>query len=57
MLGIDSCVIAHRLNIDPKYHLVKQKQRAFNSVHYEAIKAEVNNLLKANFIRSVDYPT
>lgn len=53
VLGIDANVIAHLLNIDPKYRFVKQKCRAFNLEHYEAIKAEVDKLLKANFIKSI----
>ena len=30
MLGIDTLVIIHKLNMDPKAHPVKQKRRAFN---------------------------
>lgn len=54
--GIDSHVIARWLNIDPKYRLVKQKWREFNTKRYKAIKAEVDKLLKLDFIKSVDYP-
>lgn len=57
MLSINPNVIAYRLNIDLKHHPVKQKSRAFNSKRYKAIKVEVDKLLKANFIRRVDYPT
>lgn len=56
MSGIDPQVITHRLNIDPKHHLVTQKWRAFNTKCYETIKMEVDKLLKVDFIRSVDYP-
>lgn len=55
--SIDSHVIAHQLNIDLKHRPVKQKWRAFNSERYEAIKVEVDKLLKAGFVRSMDYPT
>lgn len=57
MLGIDLNVIAHQLNIDPKHRFVKQKQKAFNSECYKVIKVEVDKLLKANFIKNIDYPT
>lgn len=57
MPDIDLSMIAHWLIIDPKYHPVKQKRRAFNSECYEAIKVKVNKLLKADFISSVDYLT
>lgn len=57
MPNINSQVIAHQLNIDPKYRLIKHKRRAFKLKCYEAIKAEVNMLLKADFISNIDYPT
>lgn len=57
MSSIDPNMIAHWFNIEPKHHLVKQKRRAFNSKRYEAIKAKVNKLLKADSIRSVNYLT
>lgn len=57
MSGIDPGIIAHRLNVDPQYKLVKQKLKWFNAERYEAIKVEVDKLLKADFIRGVDYPT
>lgn len=57
MQGIDSSMIAHWLNINLKHRYVKQKRRAFNSEHYEAIKVEVKKLLKVDFIQSMDYPT
>lgn len=53
MLGIDLSVITYWLNINPNYRLIKQKQRIFTSKRYEAIKAEVNKLLKASFIMEV----
>lgn len=57
MTSIDPHVITHRRNIDLKHRLVKQKCRIFNLKCYEAIKVEVDKLLKAGFIRNVDYPT
>ncbi|KAL5540191.1 hypothetical protein UlMin_043740 [Ulmus minor] len=56
MPGIDPKVIVHRLNIDPSFRPVKQKRRTFNAERYMAINTEVDKLLKADFIREVNYP-
>jgi len=56
MPGIDPSVISHRLNVDPNYQPVKQKRRNFASERNQAIHEEVERLLKAGFIREVDYP-
>lgn len=57
MSEIDPTIIIHRLNVDPQYKSVKQKRRSFNTERYEVIKAEVDKLLKADFIWGVDYLT
>jgi hypothetical protein len=56
MLGIDPSVISHRLNVDPNHRPVKQKRRCFAPERNQAIHEEVERLLKAGFIREVDYP-
>ncbi|KAL5571187.1 hypothetical protein UlMin_020784 [Ulmus minor] len=56
MHGIDPNVIVHRLNIDPNFKLIKQKQRTFNAERYMAINTEVDKLLKAGFIEEANYP-
>ena len=56
MPGVDPQVICHRLAADPKYKPVRQKKRTFAYEKAIAIKAEVEKLLKANFIREVHYP-
>ncbi|KAL5560631.1 hypothetical protein UlMin_036842 [Ulmus minor] len=56
MPGIDPGVIVHRLNIDPNFKPVKQKQRTFNAERYMAINTEVDKLLKAKFIQEANYP-
>ena len=56
MLGIDSKVIVHRLNIDPSFWPVKQKRRTFNAERYMAINIEVDKLLKDDFIWEANYP-
>ena len=56
MLGIDPRIMCHRLAIDKKHKPVRQKRRVFNQERYEAIHDEVDKLLKAGFIREVNYP-
>lgn len=56
MPRIDPNMITHRLNIDPNHHPNKQKRRIFILERYKAIKVEVDKLIKAGFIRSIDYP-
>ncbi|KAK0607093.1 hypothetical protein LWI29_009183 [Acer saccharum] len=55
MPGIDPIVISHSLGVDPTFKPVSQKRRSFNSERYEAIATEVDKLLKAGFIRNLDY--
>jgi hypothetical protein len=56
MSGIPREVIEHRLGIDPAFKLIKQKERRYTPKRRKAIRLEVNKLLEAGFIRSVDYP-
>lgn len=56
MPGIDPSVIVHKLNVDPNYRPVKQRRRAFAAERNKAVVEEVEKLLKAGFIREVDYP-
>ncbi|KAI3715634.1 hypothetical protein L6452_22620 [Arctium lappa] len=56
MVGIDPEVISHRLNIDPSFKPVKQKQRKFAPERNKVINEEVDNLLKTGKIREVKYP-
>jgi hypothetical protein len=53
---IDHSVISHRLNVDPNYRPVNQKRRSFAPKRNQATHEEVERLLKAGFIREVDYP-
>lgn len=55
--GIDPEMIVHKLNVDPNFKPVKHKRRSFNPKRYDAIKKEVDKLLKARPIREVLYPT
>jgi hypothetical protein len=50
-------VIEHKLGIDPSFKPIKQKERRYMIERLEVIRQEVNKLLEAGFIRSVDYPS
>lgn len=52
MLGIDLDVMVHRLNIDPTYRPIKQKQ-SFVLEHRKVITEEVDKLTQVNFIWEV----
>jgi hypothetical protein len=56
MPGIDHSIIEHRLNVDRNCRPVKQRRRSFAPEHNQAIADEVKKLIKAEFIREVDYP-
>jgi hypothetical protein len=56
MPGIDPSVIVHKLNVDPNHRPVKQRRRTFAAERNQAVAEEVEKLLKAEFIREVDYP-
>ena len=50
MSGINTAIIMHRLNVDPKAHPVKQNRRAFNPERYEVINEEVEKLKSSGAI-------
>jgi hypothetical protein len=56
MPGICREVIEHNLGIDTSYKPIKQKKK-IHPERRETIWQEVNKLLKAEFIRPVDYPS
>jgi hypothetical protein len=56
MLGIDSSIISHKLNVNPCLRPIKQKRRVFASERNNAIMEEVDKLFTANFIKEVFYP-
>ncbi|PON52662.1 hypothetical protein PanWU01x14_207720, partial [Parasponia andersonii] len=56
MVGIDSRIISHHLNIDLTKKPVRQKRRAMNPERYVALKEEVEKLLEIGFIRESFYP-
>ena len=56
MVGINPTVASHKLNITPTVRLVRQKVRCFHLDCHQIIQTEVDNLLRACFIREVKYP-
>jgi hypothetical protein len=56
MTRIPREVIEYKLDIDPSYKPIKQKERRYTPERCETIWQEVNKLLKVRFIRPVDYP-
>ena len=46
----------HKLNVIPSARSVKQKVRRFQLDRHQVIQAEVDNILKAGFIREIKYP-
>ena len=56
MTGIDPQISLHRLNVDPKHKLVRQKRRKFGTDRNQIIQEEVQKLLAVKSIREVTYP-
>jgi hypothetical protein len=55
--GIPRKVIEHKLDIDPAFKLIKQKERRYTPERRKTIRLEVNKLLEVGFIMPVDYPS
>ena len=55
MPGILPSVMCHKLDIKPNYKLVKEKLRHQGKERFEAVKEEVEKILKAGFIRECKY--
>ena len=55
MPGIPPSVMCHKLDIKPSYKPVKQKLRHQGKERIEAVKEEVEKLLKTGFIRECKY--
>ncbi|XP_077223405.1 uncharacterized protein LOC143857018 [Tasmannia lanceolata] len=56
MPGIPPEMAVHRLNVNPTFKPVQQKKRNFAVERQTHIKAEVEKLLQAGFIREIRYP-
>lgn len=57
MTGVSPTIITHRLNIDPAVKPVRQKKRTFAADRNQGIHKEVDQLLKADTLFDVKYPT
>ncbi|KAL2230582.1 UNVERIFIED_CONTAM: Retrovirus-related Pol polyprotein from transposon [Sesamum indicum] len=53
--GIDPEVIVHRLNVDPTARPVQQRKRNFSNEKNDAIRQEVEKLVKAGYISEIQY--
>ena len=56
MLGIDTSIMVHRLNVSPSFPPIRQKKRVFTQERDKAIAEEVRKLHEAEFIVEVYYP-
>lgn len=56
MSRIDSSVVVHQLNVDPKIRLVRQKKRVMDAARNVTTAQKVGQLLKANLLRELEYP-
>ncbi|XP_074326871.1 uncharacterized protein LOC141664816 [Apium graveolens] len=56
MLGLDPKTEKHCLNVQPEAKSVKQKKRTFAVERQKVIEAKVEKLLKAKFIKKIEYP-
>ena len=56
MTGVNPVNASQRLNVLPSSRPIRQKVRYFHLDRHQIIQAEVDNLLKAGFIREVKYP-
>ena len=55
MTGISSAHATHKLNVIPSSKPIRQRVRCFHPDRHQVIQAEVDNLLKARFIREIKY--
>ena len=55
MAGINPVHASHKLNVIPSARPVRQKVRRFHPDRHQVIQAEVDNVLKARFIREIKY--
>ena len=55
MVGINTTVATHQLNIIPIAKPVRHKVRRFHPDRHQIIQTKVDNLLRVGFIREVKY--
>lgn len=57
MEGVSEKVTLHYLDVDPNYMSIQQKTCQFSREKYEAMKEEVQKLLRLGIIEEVSYRT
>ena len=57
MEGIDPSIMSHCLNVNPSRKPVRQKRRAMDTEHYQALKKEIDKILSNGFIKESFYPS
>ena len=55
MAGINPVHASHKLNVIPSARSIRHKVRCFHPDRHQVIQVEVDNLLKARFIREIKY--
>ena len=55
MADINTVHASHKLNVISSARPVRQKVRCFHSDRHQVIQAEVDNLLKEEFIKEIKY--
>ena len=55
MVGIDPILASHKLNIVYATKPIRHKVRCFHPDRHQIIQTEVDNLLKAGFIKEIKY--
>ena len=56
MIGINPTMAFYKISIIPAAIQVRQKVRCFHPYRHQIIQTEVDNLVRAGFIREVKYP-
>ena len=56
MTSVNPVNASHKLNVLPSARPIRQKVHCFHPDRHQIIQAEVDNLLKAGFIKEVKYP-
>jgi hypothetical protein len=55
--GISPLVIVHKLNVDPKFKPMQQRQRGYSAEKSKVAVEEVKKLCEVGFIKEVQYST
>ena len=56
MKDVDPDLMCHRLNVDPRISARRQKRRPLDPERAQALKDEVDRLIRAGFVREANYP-